>query len=212
MATAPITKLTVRHGTLYLLPLDAVTETELTARANLSAADAARFERIDPRQEQRRKEWLGSRVIAREALATSIGYTPEGRPCALDRNDLHLSISHTTGWVALMASPYGPCGVDIERASRPAARVANRIATPDEIALGTPFLPSNPGLVIWCAKEAAYKALGTPGIDFRQQIRLHSTTAQTLLLTVNMNDISLEVFFWKDLIAVCGSFRKKSIT
>ena len=108
-----------------------------------------------------------------------------------------------------MASPYGPCGVDIERASRPAARVANRIATPDEIALGTPFLPSNPSLVIWCAKEAAYKALGTPGIDFRQQIRLHSTTAQTLLLTVNMNDISLEVFFWKDLIAVCGSFRKK---
>ena len=208
MATAPITKLTVRHGTLYLLPLDTVTETELMARTSLSAADAARFERIDSRQEQRRKEWLGSRVIAREALATSIGYTPEGRPCALDRNDLHLSISHTTGWVALMASPYGPCGVDIEHASRPAARVANRIATPDEIALGTPFLPSNPGLVVWCAKEAAYKALGTPGIDFQKQIRLCDVTAQTLILTVNMDKISLEMFHKENLIALCGSYQK----
>ena len=208
MATAPITKLTVRHGTLYLLPIDSASESELLARARLSAADATRFDRFDPRQAQRRKEWLGSRVIAREALATSIGYTPEGRPCALDRNDLHLSISHTTGWVALMASPYGPCGVDIEHASRPAARVANRIATPDEIALGTPFLPSNPGLVVWCAKEAAYKALGTPGIDFQKQIRLCDVTAQTLILTVNMDKISLEMFHKENLIALCGSYQK----
>lgn len=208
MATAPITKLTVRHGTLYLLPLDAVTETELMARANLSAADAARFERIDSRQEQRRKEWLGSRVIAREALATSIGYTPEGRPCALDRNDLHLSISHTTGWVALMASPYGPCGVDIELADRPAERVAHRIATPDELILCTPLLPTNPALVVWCAKEAAYKALGTPGIDFQKQIRLCDVTAQTLILTVNMDKISLEMFHKENLIALCGSYQK----
>lgn len=208
MATAPITKLTVRHGTLYLLPIDSASESELLARARLSAADTARFERIDPRQEQRRKEWLGSRVIAREALATSIGYTPEGRPCALDRNDLHLSISHTTGWVALMTSSHGPCGVDIELADRPAERVAHRIATPDEIGLGTPFLPSNPGLVVWCAKEAAYKALGTPGIDFQKQIRLCDVTAQTLILTVNMDKISLEMFHKENLIALCGSYQK----
>lgn len=208
MATAPITKLTVRHGTLYLLPLDAVTETELMARANLSAADAARFERIDSRQEQRRKEWLGSRVIAREALATSIGYTPEGRPCPLDRNDLHLSISHTTGWVALMTSSHGPCGVDIELADRPAERVAHRIATPDELILCTPLLPTNPALVVWCAKEAAYKALGTPGIDFQKQIRLCDVTAQTLILTVNMDKISLEMFHKENLIALCGSYQK----
>lgn len=209
MATAPITKLTVRHGTLYLLPLDAVTETELMARANLSAADAARFERIDSRQEQRRKEWLGSRVIAREALATSIGYTPEGRPCPLDRNDLHLSISHTTGWVALMTSSHGPCGVDIELADRPAERVAHRIATPDELILCTPLLPTNPALVVWCAKEAAYKALGTPEIDFQKQIRLCDVTAQTLILTVNMDKISLEMFHKENLIALCGSYQKK---
>lgn len=213
MATIPTTidpvTLTVGGGTVWLLPLEAVSEAALLTRAGLTAAEREIFDRFAPEQQQRRKEWLASRVLVREQLDGRIGYETSGRPVLLtsgsipDRNK-HISISHTAGWAALMAAER-PCGLDIEHAFRSAERVAKRIAVPDEIALTAGLYPTNPALLAWCAKEAAYKALGHAGTDFREHIRItESAAAQTLLITVGTGCMALEFFTLKDLIGICG--------
>lgn len=206
-ATNPVT-LSAGGGTVWLLPLDAVSGAELLARADLTATELDTFDRFAPEQTQRRKEWLASRVLVREQLGGRIGYEPSGRPILLRSdgagNQKHISISHTPGWAALMAAD-SPCGLDIEHADRQAERVAGRIATAGETDFAAALYPANPALLAWCSKEAAYKALGHEGTDFREHIRITgNAAAQTLLITVGTDRITLEFFTLKDLIGVCG--------
>lgn len=207
-ATNPVI-LSADGGTVWLLPLDTVSEAELLTRAALTTKEREVFDRFAPAQTQRRKEWLAGRVLVREQLDSRIGYEPSGRPVLLDRDGApidrkHISISHTSGWVALMAADT-PCGIDIELAGRHAERAASRIAAPEELNLAAALYPTNPALLTWCAKEAAYKALGREETDFRQHIRIvDNAMAQTLQITVGTGRITLEFFTLKDLIGVCG--------
>ncbi len=93
---------------------------------------------------------------------------PEARP-------RHISVSHTDGWVALLAADR-PCGVDIERTGRNVARVSERFATAAELAASLKVLPGNPALAVWCAKEALYKAAGIEGLDFLSDMTLVATS------------------------------------
>lgn len=213
MATTPTAtkavSISAGGGTVWLLALDTVSEAELLARANLTTTERETFGRFAPEQQQRRKEWLAGRLLVREQLGGRIGYEPTGRPVLLTSggtpdNNKHISISHTDGWAALMAADT-PCGIDIEHAVRKAERVASRIAAPEEIDLASTLYPENPALLAWCAKEAAYKALGREGTDFREHIRItESAAAQTLLITASTGRMTLEFFILKDLIGVCG--------
>lgn len=195
-------------GTVFLQPLRAISEAELFARSGLTPDEAEHYAGFSPAAEQRRKEWLAVRVLAREKLGCRIGYDLSGRPFLIGREDLFVSISHTAGWAALMVSDKGRCGVDIEPVGRAAERAARRIAAPEEIMLAGCLWPENPALLVWCVKEAAYKAIGVAGIDFRNEIRLEGVSARTLQITVKMNRMSFELFFSDDLIGVCGSYEK----
>lgn len=208
MATAPTIELQRGGGTLWLFPLAEVPEAELFDRAELTADETNIYASFLPSQEQRRKEWLAARVLAYEKLGGRIGYEPSGRPLLLSSSglpsDWHISISHTSGWATLMVA-YGPCGIDIEPAGRHAERVAGRIASAEEIALATPLFPQNPALLVWCAKEAAYKAIGGTEMDFREHIRVRNATARTLIIAVKAESITLDIFTQGALLGVCGS-------
>lgn len=209
MATVPTIDLHFGANSVYLLPLSEISETELSARALLTADESNIYASFLPSQQQRRKEWLAARVLAREKSGGRIGYEPSGRPLLFTPegilSDRHISISHTTDWVALMVSSGGPCGIDIEPARRRAERVAARIASPEEIELAAPLYPDNPALLVWCAKEAAYKALGCAGMDFREHIRVRCAAARTLIIAVKAESITLEIFSAGTLLGVCGS-------
>lgn len=209
METAATIRLCAGGGTVFLLPLTEIPETELLARAALAPDEAERYAGFPSAARQRRKEWLAARVLAREELGGRIGYEPSGRPVLRESPGTSISISHTAGWAALMVSREGRCGVDIEPADRRAERAVRRVAVPEEIALACGLFPENPELAVWCAKEAAYKALGRTGIDFREEIRIDRIAAQTLQLTVKVDRMSLELFFWENLIGMCGSFKEK---
>lgn len=208
MATAPTIELHLDGGSVWLFPLAEVPEAELFDRAELTADETNIYASFLPLHEQRRKEWLGARVLAYEELGGRIGYEPSGRPLLLSPSgllsDRHISISHTSGWAALMAAD-GPCGIDIEPAVRHAEQVAGRIASAGEIALATPLFPQNPALLVWCAKEAAYKAIGGTGMDFREHIRVRNATARTLIIAVKAESITLDIFTQGALLGVCGS-------
>lgn len=195
-------------GSLFLLSLEELSEAELLARAVPGTEDAARYAAFPPQAEQRRREWLGARVLVREVLGGEIGYDPDGRPKlvggAVPR---HISISHTRGWVALLAADT-PCGVDIERSDRSVERAARRIATADELSRATELFPENPALLVWCAKEAAYKAIGRPGLDFLHDIPLQTTSAHSLLITIQPNHLPLQFVLAKNLVCVGGSVKR----
>ena len=198
----------VGGGSLYLLSLEGLSEAELLARAALGAEDAARYAAFPPEAEQRRLEWLGARVLVREVLGGEVGYAPDGRPRLVGGTvPCHISISHTRGWVALLTADT-PCGIDIELSDRSAERVARRIATSDELTLAAELFPENPALLVWCAKEAAYKAIGRPGLDFLHEIQLQKKSARGLLITIQPNVIRLQFTLAKNLICVGGSVKR----
>ncbi|ONI68769.1 hypothetical protein BWI15_38005 [Kribbella sp. ALI-6-A] len=94
-------------------------------------------------------------------LATSLGHpaplthTPTGRPVV---DGLHVSLTHTTGAVAVAATHAGPVGVDAElRRDFPVGAMAARWFPPAEA--GRVDSPEK-FLQLWTAKEAVGKALG----------------------------------------------------
>ncbi|WP_300828514.1 4'-phosphopantetheinyl transferase superfamily protein [uncultured Rikenella sp.] len=195
---------------VWLAPLEAFTEAELLERAQLTDAEQAVFETFPETTGrsggQRRREWLGTRMLVCEELGGRISYTPQGRPRLVSPSTKQdISISHTTGWAAVAASTAGQCGIDIERIDRDASRAAARIAAPGELAAAARIFPSRPALWLWCAKEAAYKAAGGPETDFARDIRLESpSVAQPLIMTVETVRVILASFVYEELLGVCG--------
>lgn len=79
------------------------------------------------------------------------------------------SVSHTADWLAIAIDRTGtPCGVDIELIDRQVDRLIERFAAPQEIVLA-PYR-ANPGLWVWCAKEALYKVAGKQAVDWLRDI------------------------------------------
>lgn len=73
--------------------------------------------------------------------------------------DAEISISHSRRFAALMVSFEGRCGVDIEEPRlEQLTRVRAKVLTPAELEAGIDLLAA------WTAKEAVFKAAGTPGL------------------------------------------------
>ena len=83
--------------------------------------------------EKRKQEWLAVRVLLKEMLGEEkeISYHPSGKPFLKD-NSLHISFSHTNGYVAVALHPSAEVGVDIEQYGHRVQRVASRFIREDE--------------------------------------------------------------------------------
>mgnify|MGYP001523120341 CR=1 FL=1 len=102
------------------------------------------------RTEQRRREWLASRVLLQELTGGSalIAYHPNGAPY-LSGSSLHISISHTKGYAAVLLQdhPEEEAGIDKE--------------------YETEHL-----LLHWCAKETLFKMVGYEEVDFLRHLHV----------------------------------------
>lgn len=119
---------------------------------------------MSQRQSRRRRESEAvQRLVANCFGAGAVyGHTPGGAPTVDGRQNL--SVSHSSGYAALLTGPAGlAMGVDIEQL-RPAQlrRVARRFLSPRE---WTIFRSDEELLWAWTAKEAVYKAAGIPGLS-----------------------------------------------
>jgi phosphopantetheinyl transferase len=125
-----------------------------------SARPANRVERSRLRRE------TAQAVLARQNgladAASAIDHLPSGQPCLRERPDLHLSLA-TRGGVVALGLASSPIGVDVEEVD-PAGDIPLALLHPQE---GRAVLELQ-GLeqaaafaMIWAAKEAYVKALGT---------------------------------------------------
>ncbi len=122
----------------------------------------------------RKCEILTARYLLLQALGEQpvVEYTPEGKPLLV--NNTHaISISHTKGQVAVAVHPTREVGIDIEQRGDRMERLKVRFLNEQELAALADDNDQIGAHLYWAAKEAIYKIVGRPAVDFRKSIYIH---------------------------------------
>lgn len=163
-----------------------ITESEAELMESLQHPDyfAAKIEGLKPGS-RRKLEVLAVRRALKELFygeEQQVGYDEHGRPWLPAQPKLHVSISHTDGFAAVIVSER-EVGIDIERRGKRVQRVVSHFLKPAEVASITLQAHQDEELLslylhlCWSAKEAAFKVLGPDYYDLQ-----HLTTVQMISL------------------------------
>lgn len=118
------------------------------------------------KSEKRRLEYAAVRMLLFTLLDEDreVLYHLSGRPYYAG-NFQHLSISHTSGYAAVLLSFQHGTGIDIEACSPRVLRLKDRIVGRNEQAVTMYDV-----LLHWSAKETVFKLLDKDGIDFTEHL------------------------------------------
>lgn len=105
-----------------------------------------------------------------------IGHDSSGKPLLAN---MHISLSHTKGWAALILSPYQEVAVDIEYRSNRVCRVADRFMRDDEAKGGVDIQ-----LTCWSAKETTFKFFSADHLLFQDMRMAPFTPSDHGVLTM----------------------------
>ena len=87
-----------------------------------------------------------------------------------DQSDYHISLSHSFPFVAAIISHKKSVGIDLERFGRQVGKIGPRFLSAEE---WNRWQDSHSDLTkAWTCKEAIYKTMGVPGLEFQQDIQL----------------------------------------
>lgn len=145
---------------------------ELYQRLRLSDQEIAGFQQL--KTDLRKRQWLAYRALVCDMLAEEnvpVVNNHFGKPEIRGR-DIHLSVSHTDLYAAVIIADRHPVGIDIEKVRDRVLRVRDKFLSPGELSmLDAGDIESH--TLLWCAKEALYKVHGKKNLDFRKHISLH---------------------------------------
>ena len=122
---------------------------------------------------QRRRERLAVRAILDTIFPEKVylGYHENGRPF-LQNSIVELSIAHTRRFACVLTHPQDSVGIDIEFLGRNFLSVEKKAAGESE----KDFLSDREDVrkhqlaLIWCAKEALFKYMSQPEVDYIEQM------------------------------------------
>jgi phosphopantetheinyl transferase len=146
---------------------------ELLALVQPDQEDIKTYESF--KNDQRKKQWLGSRALLAQMVAplpVKIQYNVHGKP-NLSNISTRISITHTSDYAAAAISESINVGIDIEHIKQRIERVKDRFLSVSEQSSLSPTPSLEELYYYWCSKEALYKLHGLPGVDFRNDIRIH---------------------------------------
>ena len=125
------------------------------------------------KSETRKSEWLAVRLLLKELMGTemTVSYSNNGVPYLQD-STLHISISHTKGFAAVLLNPDKPVGIDIEYYSERVRRIKSRFLHIDELKLLGENPKTNELLIYWSAKETAFKMMEQKTADMQNDIHI----------------------------------------
>ena len=123
--------------------------------------------------ESRRREWLACRVLLQELVDSSvlIAYRSNGAPYLLN-SPLHISISHTKGYVAVLLQAQSVVGIDIEYRSTRVQKIRSRFMSEKEERALDKRNETEHLLLHWCAKETLFKMIGQENVDFQKHLHV----------------------------------------
>lgn len=104
------------------------------------------------------RQAVGSLIRTQVGTDVRLVHDDDGAPLLIG-SALNISISHSRNYAAIMLDASSRCGIDIEEPRLDQLeRVRTKFLTPAELAAGVDLLTA------WTAKEAVFKAAGTPGL------------------------------------------------
>ncbi|RMG78949.1 MAG: 4'-phosphopantetheinyl transferase superfamily protein [Bacteroidetes bacterium] len=122
----------------------------------------------------RRLEWLSSRYLLHYLSGRKVRGTlfkdANGKP-HLKNSPYLISLSHSHEMAAVMGAPV-PCGIDIQYFVPRINRLVHKFMSEPEQAFVEPECEQAYFHVMWCAKEAIYKAYGRRQLDFKKHIHI----------------------------------------
>ena len=145
---------------------------DLKSKLDLSPDDISYLEQF--KSDERKKHWLSSRVLLNElsGFQTSIIYNDSGKPLLKNSNH-HISVSHSGKYSAAIINNISPTGIDIEKQRNSIDRTVDKFLSEKE---KNSILSGNHNTekyhINWGIKESIYKALGKPGIIFKDEINI----------------------------------------
>lgn len=118
---------------------------------------------------RRQLEYVAVRALVYTLLqrCPAICYKESGKPYLADRS-LFLSVSHTTGYAAVLFSENNEVGIDIERVSERVMNIRQRFLASDE-------KPETLYQVLlhWSAKETVFKIIDEKNIEFSRHFHVY---------------------------------------
>lgn len=125
------------------------------------------------KSEYRKLEWLTTRVLLKEFLASSetgsIVYESNGKP-RLVNSSLSISISHTKNFVALLIAKSAGAGIDLETIQPRIEKIAKKFVTKQEEIFIDENKKQNYHHVIWGTKEVLFKIYGKGELNFLEHL------------------------------------------
>lgn len=150
-----------------------VTESEEELLKIISIPNDELEELFLTRSEARRKEKLAVRALLNTVFEDKVylGHHDNGSPF-IQNNSIHISITHTARFVAIITHPTEDVGIDIESIERDFSAVEKKALSEEE---REDLSDKNRNLqlaIYWCAKEAIYKRMSQHGVDFAKQMEI----------------------------------------
>jgi len=169
-----------------------ITELEDDLIKKLTFTDIMIKQLCQIKHETKRLEWLASRLLLQQLLnlPPSISYSANGKPY-IKNLDIHLSISHTNGYAAVITSAQKPTGIDIEYPSTRIGRLVSRFCNTIEQQQFDKIGKEKGSAIVWCAKETIYKIVDIPGLKFKEDIiieKLSKNDSGTLQAKIKISD------------------------
>ena len=148
-----------------------ITENEADLEKLLTNLDSYKSDLEKLTSSKRRLEFLTSRITINTLLNKNVNvlYDSNGKP--LLENELsYISISHSKNWVAVIHHPTRQVGIDIEFPTVRINKIAHRFLNQAEQESFSDEEQKKEIQLIWSAKEALYKIIGSEVADFANQL------------------------------------------
>ncbi len=150
-----------------------ITESERELLDIISIPNEEMEELFIIKSEARRREKLAVRALLNTVFNDKVylGHHDNGSPF-IQNNLTHISITHTSRFVAIITHPTEDVGIDIESIKRDFSAVEKKALSEEE---REDLSDKNRNLqlaIYWCAKEAIYKRMSQHGVDFAKQMEI----------------------------------------
>lgn len=153
-----------------IISVSQLIENEDTCFSKLHELDKEEFLRRNYIRNEHRLQFIASRLLLQSSVEADFKILYEGlqsiegvpQPIA----NKYISISHSKQLVAVAVSSK-PVGIDLQIITPKVQRVAHRVFSEVEIKNSTSLIELT---VLWAVKEAFYKYIQVPGIDFKTEM------------------------------------------
>jgi len=138
----------------------------------------------------RRREWLAGRfLIHRYTGCTSKNLIIDSYGKPKIPNAGEISISHSGQYASIYLDKV-PCGVDIQIRKSSISRIQHKYCTDSDLQAFNGLDIMDALHLIWCSKEAVYKAYGQKEVDYKRHIRIYRER-QVLKANLTKHDVSI---------------------